>query len=287
MPTRRPRGRWLVVAATLTVLAFGLLQRQSMAQTGNVSSIDDPELSKAIDERKALSAELEALAASQREQLRKTEETARRARLLLDRLEPAGQRVTHDSPEEDKRRHAKLPAQSVVEGMGWKWSDERATARFSADNLGNGLRAELELVRDKPKGLTLRLVQDGREIFSWQGHSRTVFVTTDSTLYRADFHPSMNGCALVAYDLKNRQQKWKTALWGIGPRSHSQYSNQINLTFDGKYLIVYGNEAYGQYIELVDPESGRTVGHKVVPPTGQRTPLNGARDPASPRPIRP
>jgi hypothetical protein len=102
------------------------------------------------------------------------------------------------------------------------------------------------------------------------GHDETgddqfsVFVVAQDVLYYADFRPFRNGCVIIAFDLKAQKLLWKTWLWGIGGFAHSQYWNHIYLEIDRRHLTVYGNEAYGRYIEIVDLSTGKTVGNRSV-----------------------
>lgn len=261
------RVRVLVATATLNVLV-GLPTAATQAANQAVETPRDaePNPSSSVEDLRRLSSDLEASVASQKEQLRRTEESLARVKSLLAARQPSGQAIAQFSRAEDERRHAALPAQRGVDEMEWEWSDAQADAEYSARQLKEETKVEAVPVPGEPRARALHLVRDGREVFSWQGHSHTVFVLAGHVLYWADFQPSGNGCELVAYDLGARMQLWRTRLWGIGQRQHSQYRNLINLRLGGEYLTVYGNESGGRYIELVDPKSGRTVGHKTFAP---------------------
>jgi hypothetical protein len=73
----------------------------------------------------------------------------------------------------------------------------------------------------------------------------------------------MDGCSIIAYDLANRKELWKTRVQGIGPIAHTAYDNQVALELVGDALKVLGNELAGQYVEFVDLKTGKTVGHKL------------------------
>ena len=51
---------------------------------------------------------------------------------------------------------------------------------------------------------------------------------------------------------------------GIGPMSHSKYSNTVFLGWWNDYLVVYGVEWGGKYIEIIEPKSGEIVGNKIL-----------------------
>ena len=145
----------------------------------------------------------------------------------------------------------------------WSWSAERASVvdsllRFSKDY-------QVELIRKKNKyDFTLRLVDDGKELYTWEAHYRSVFSLSGDVLVYADFLPSRTGCSVVAYDLKKQKQLWKTDLEGHGPISHTRYSNWVNLeVINNEVVRVFGNESAGKYLEFVDLKTGKTVGHRV------------------------
>ena len=99
---------------------------------------------------------------------------------------------------------------------------------------------------------TIRVRKDGEEIVAWRAHQASVFVRDGDLLYYADFSPHANGCRIVAYHLQAREESWKTPLLGIGSVSHSLYTNRVNMKLEGTHLIVYGDEAGGRYIEILD-----------------------------------
>ena len=108
------------------------------------------------------------------------------------------------------------------------------------------------------------MVDNGAEAVSFQGNYGTVFVLSGDTFIYADYYPSRTGCSLVAYDLKTRKQLWKTALAGLRPIDHFQYSNRVNLdVFNKEVVRVFSQESAGRYVEFVDMKTGKTVGHKV------------------------
>ena len=123
---------------------------------------------------------------------------------------------------------------------------------------------QIEQTKGMPWALTITLIRAGKPIYSWEGHEHSVFVVARDVLYYADFIPRRHGCAVIAYDLKSEKLLWKTDLWGIEVDGHSKYLNLINLEIADRHLIVYGNESFGRYIELLDLKTGKTVGNRVV-----------------------
>jgi hypothetical protein len=158
-----------------------------------------------------------------------------------------------------------LPDQAVVEKMEWKWSEEQATHQFCAQHVGGGYHVDSRRSADPLRPLTIRLSDDGGEVFSWEGHKYSVFVVDANLLYYAEFSPTANGCAVVVYDLKARKRLARTGLRGIKVPGHFVYNNRINMAVEEKHLVVYGNESAGRYIELLDLKTLQTVGHKAFP----------------------
>jgi hypothetical protein len=153
--------------------------------------------------------------------------------------------------------------QKTAEATAWSWSAERASVldsllRFPKDY-------QVELIRKKDQfGLTIRIVDAGKELCAWEGHYRSVFALGGDVLVYADFLPSRTGCALVAHDLKTQKQLWKTDLKGLGPIAHTRYANAVNLeVINGEVVRVFGEESAGKYLEYVDLKTGKTVGHRV------------------------
>ena len=153
--------------------------------------------------------------------------------------------------------------QKIADATAWSWSAERASVGESFLKFPNTYQVELIRKKNKYGEITIRLLDDGKELVAWEGHYRSVFALNGDVLVYAAFHPSSTGCAVVAYDLKNRKQLWKADLKGLGSIDHFEYSNAVTLEFiDNAAVRVFGNESAGQYLEIVDLKTGKTVGHR-------------------------
>jgi len=120
-----------------------------------------------------------------------------------------------------------------------------------------------EVGKPKPfNRLTVRFVQDGKEVYSFKAHKGTVFSRRGDILYIAEFIPATTGCSVVAYDFKAKKELWKSRLQGSKPLSHSVYHNAVTIENDGKALIIRGNESLQRYVEYVDMETGKTLAYK-------------------------
>lgn len=155
--------------------------------------------------------------------------------------------------------------QKVADATEWKWSEQGGTVGHSVLTCESAYDVRLEVKATKRREVKVTFSKDGKDAFTLNGHRNTVFRVAGDTLVYARFHPSATGAAMVAVDLRTGKQLWKTDLKGIGPVSHFAYSNYLNLEADGDTVTVFGNEASGKYVEILDAKTGKTVGHKKFP----------------------
>ena len=154
--------------------------------------------------------------------------------------------------------------QKLADATVWKFSQEQASVFVSLLRFPNEYQVELIRPKNKFGPLTIRLVNDGKEIYSWEGHARSVFTANGEVLVYAEYSPSRTGCTVVAYDLKKQKQVWKTPLQGLGPIDHFYYANSVNLeVVNNEVARVFGKESDGQYLEFLDLKTGKTVGRRV------------------------
>ena len=154
--------------------------------------------------------------------------------------------------------------QKIADSTPWTWAPERASITDSFLKFPNTYQVELIRKKDKYDQIIVRLVDNGKELVAWQGHQRSVFCLKGDVLVYADFNSSTSGCIVIAYDLKKQKRLWKTDLNGLGPIDHFEYANEVNLEIISKEAVrVFGNEFAGQYLEIVDLKTGKTVGHRM------------------------
>ena len=153
--------------------------------------------------------------------------------------------------------------QKAADATPWTWAPERASVSDSFLRMPNTYQVELVRPKDKVGVVNIRLLDEGKEAFAWMGHYGSVFAMSGDVLVYADFGPGRTGCSLIAYDLKQKKQVWKTALMGLGPINHSRYANAVTLEFiDAATVRVFGHESAGKYLEILDINTGKTVGHR-------------------------
>jgi hypothetical protein len=161
------------------------------------------------------------------------------------------------------------PSQHEAEASEWRWSEHEASLIYSVQH--ELQRYEVQVVRTENnehswEPLTVRILDKGQEIYSFRAHDETVFTQLGDVIFVADFSPIATGCTVVAYDLKERKDLWKCFLKGNPPKIHSEYRHQVNITTRGGAVLIYGKESNGRYIEFVDAQAGRTIGHKKLSP---------------------
>jgi hypothetical protein len=119
------------------------------------------------------------------------------------------------------------------------------------------------------KNLTIKFVRDHKEFLVLKRDLWSVVWVNDGTknvLYCADFEGGVTGCAVVAYDLRTGKSLWRTELEGVGRPPHSKYHNAINIELIDGAVRVRGYESAGNYIEILDAKTGKTLAHRVFKP---------------------
>jgi len=151
-----------------------------------------------------------------------------------------------------------------LDGVLWTWTGGSCLLESAQGHLDD-YQVEIR----KPKGfgvnVILRILDGDEEVYKKELAPSCVFTRIGSVIYVADFSPRRSGCTVHALDLKLKKEIWKTRLKGIGPVAHSVYSNSVVISereLDG-VIEVKGNEASGNYIELLDAKTGERLDNKV------------------------
>jgi hypothetical protein len=90
-------------------------------------------------------------------------------------------------------------------------------------------------------------------------------VIDHDVLYGARISNISSGCTVHAFDARRGTEKWATRLRGLGPIAHSEYLNAVQLRIVSGFPVVFGWETGGRYIEALDPATGATTRHALVP----------------------
>jgi hypothetical protein len=113
-----------------------------------------------------------------------------------------------------------------------------------------------------PTELELRIEQTGgggKVLYTWDGHWETPIVVVGDTLYYSDHSAIASGASIVKVDLTTGKRVWTARLQGLGPIDHSRYRNRVRIEVGADVVTVHGEEAEGNYVELVDVASGKTL----------------------------
>lgn len=84
------------------------------------------------------------------------------------------------------------------------------------------------------------------------------FILKDNLLYIANYHPIATGSSLQCFDLKTGKMKWTADVKQI-MASHSEYSNKVVLSMYKNKIIMEGDEASGDYVQIFDAETGKRL----------------------------
>lgn len=77
-------------------------------------------------------------------------------------------------------------------------------------------------------------------------------------LYIATYHPISTGSGLQCFNLSTGKMEWTADVKQINA-SHSEYWNTVTLSMYKDKIVMEGNEAYGDYVQLFDAETGKRL----------------------------
>jgi hypothetical protein len=96
-----------------------------------------------------------------------------------------------------------------------------------------------------------KVAEDG-----WGNAAKTVLV--DSILVIARYHNIATGCFVKAYQANTGKILWTGDVKQLNV-GHSKYFNIVHLTLYKDKLILEGNEAYGDYLQILDLKTGKNL----------------------------
>jgi hypothetical protein len=153
--------------------------------------------------------------------------------------------------------------QKEADTTAWKWPAEKAGAQESAKRFAGDCKVEITVKEMAFNNTEVRFVCDDKVRLTLEGHAGTSFVGDKRIVWYAQYHYASSGCALIAYDLEAGKQLWKTQLKGLGPIAHTRYRNQVVVELDRDVVRVWGKESAGNYLEIVDRKTGKTLANRV------------------------
>jgi outer membrane protein assembly factor BamB len=138
---------------------------------------------------------------------------------------------------------------------------------------------QIAMVYDPAKWwqLTFHLQRAGKDLATVVGSTASVFVGKKGTFYFAQFSTGDCGCRVIAFDTSTGRKLWEKQLQAAGVIQHSAYSNHVTMRLapdtpsgpaatapsEWHSLIVTGSEGAGNYVEVLDTETGAELAHRV------------------------
>jgi outer membrane protein assembly factor BamB len=118
---------------------------------------------------------------------------------------------------------------------------------------------------------TLRFVCEGgeKQRFGFDlgdtGGEGGALAADEARVYLVRFGLITSGATVTAYDFGTGRRAWERRLIGLGPIDHSKYSNRVQARVARGQLTVFGWEAAGKYVEVLDTRTGRALGNRTEP----------------------
>jgi outer membrane protein assembly factor BamB len=161
---------------------------------------------------------------------------------------------------------------STPENIDWQWDDTapgvtRGQVVLEAEEgnyfvfTGSEPDRPVELKRARMPGDPVWV----RHLPNIQANSAALLLDAGQ-LYAALYLDGATGGHVIALEATSGKVRWAILLEGVGPILHSKYRNRIQMRFINKWLVVFGDESGGKYIEVLDPENGQRLSNRVVQP---------------------
>jgi len=183
----------------------------------------------------------------------------------------------------------KSPAPDAARTVAWQNALEHAKFDLKEDERGVMYSlsqfqgdCKIEMIYDPAQhwGLTFKLIHSGKEIATMEGSTDAVFCGTKGVFYFAQFSNQSCGCRVLAFNTTTGAKLWERDLIAAGVIDHSKYTNHVTMRRGpfspdegAKFLsdmdqnrgslIISGSEGAGDYVEVLDMETGAVLAHKV------------------------
>ena len=154
----------------------------------------------------------------------------------------------------------------AASAIDWEW-DETETEEAAATTAGRLFSVAFAPDR-KTAELRCRDLTD--DIIRWShrlltpAEDRVAMAADADNVYVALYWHGSTGCQVLAFDGGSGRRLWETRLVGLGSVGHSRYANRVQMRIREGKVAVFGNEASGKYIEVLDPATGEQVQHRKV-----------------------
>ncbi len=100
-----------------------------------------------------------------------------------------------------------------------------------------------------------------------------VMVVDGDRAFVASYNRISSGCELAAFSTANGAKLWSVNLDGIGPITHSKYSNRVQLKIVAGKPTVFGSESGGRFVEAREPATGNFVSNVRLAATWPEQPI--------------
>jgi hypothetical protein len=165
-------------------------------------------------------------------------------------------------------------------GHGFHFGREMANRGYSISTLRE-LKSPNELhfaLKPDPDGhgtpdQFLLIIRDGKTVAEIKTHWGCTFEVFEDVLYFVQNHDDDAGCTIVAYSMLDGSVAWTNDKLGMHPAGHSGYGNLTYIGIsnghevpgeqDGDSIILRGRESYGDYMTVLDRQTGQVVANHV------------------------
>ena len=146
----------------------------------------------------------------------------------------------------------------------WQWNDEQARIFYCISQLPESHGFVISTTGQRSV-FKLTLTHNDSNVFTWHGTEFSVFRVNGNDLLFADWNLGASGGEIVAVNIADGSERWRTKLKGLGSIRHSAYRNRIDLVAKDDVVVIWGDESFGRYVEIKRLDTGETVGHKLYP----------------------
>lgn len=155
-------------------------------------------------------------------------------------------------------------APARADAIPWQWSEEAGPAgRAFSVAVEGGASVDVARGRDgKVVGLR-KYGRGGGELWAVQlvapAARNVAFLVHDGSLYLALYAEGATGAEIAAVDTKTGRLLFRRPLQKVGPVHHGKIRNRVQLRFIDPWVVAFGDESAGRYIEAIDAKTGAEV----------------------------
>jgi outer membrane protein assembly factor BamB len=151
-----------------------------------------------------------------------------------------------------------------ADAIPWQWNEEAGSVGRAFSVIVEG-GASVDVARGRDGRVTglRKYGGNGGEIWAAPllapAARNVAFLVHGGALYIALYAENASGAELAAVDTKTGRLLFRAPLRGLGPGPHGKGRNRVQLHFVDPWVVVFGDESGGRYIEALDAKTGETV----------------------------